>query len=256
MLKSTFLLFAICASSLIWSQTHSKDKKFSIGLNFSPNLCFRTLPVEDTLNSYLNSHYQDLRNLREKRKLGFCSGIDIKWWMSQHFSLKSGLFYANDGYQARDIYWQDDQGIYNEGRSDIRYNFHFVKVPIKIEFNQSIKKFNFYISMGLSVDYLLKNQMRVELDYYDHIPKEKETFFLDRSNEPFWLYPGDAPTTTSKWYLSSLASFGIEYNLTPSLGIRLEPNISYGVSSTFEAPIKEYLYSGGVNFGIVYTFLD
>ncbi|HXP50570.1 MAG TPA: hypothetical protein VN922_11480, partial [Bacteroidia bacterium] len=54
--------------------------------------------------------------------------------------------------------------------------------------------------------------------------------------------------------LQAIASFGTSYAICNHLSVVLAPEAAYSITSIIQAPIKEYLYSFGINAGVYWKF--
>src|ERR1700756_509256 len=97
------LAFAfIITSVFVYAQDSTKTKKpkrFFIGVNFSPDYCFRTLKNND--GSELSKALVSTYNKIETAKFGFSSGVSFSYVFTKHISLDFGIQYSNKGFQDK-----------------------------------------------------------------------------------------------------------------------------------------------------------
>jgi len=56
----------------------------------------------------------------------------------------------------------------------------------------------------------------------------------------------------STFNLAMIAGCGIKYPLSKKANIKIEPVYRRSLTPIMDAPVKSYLYSAGINFGIFY----
>ena len=66
-------------------------KKFSIGINFSPDYSYRRL------HSDIDDGFVEIRNKIESPRFGFTSGIVARYQLGSRFALESGLQFSDKG---------------------------------------------------------------------------------------------------------------------------------------------------------------
>ena len=54
------------------------------------------------------------------------------------------------------------------------------------------------------------------------------------------------------FYVSPAVSFGVDYKINSRMNLRVEPTFRYGLGTIIDAPIKAYLWSGGLNITCYY----
>ena len=87
-MKQLFLLLITSPIFLMAQTTDStKQKKFAIGINFSPDYCYRNFiqPTRITDNS------QDYYSYNELPKYGYTTGLTFDVNVGKHFMLETGI---------------------------------------------------------------------------------------------------------------------------------------------------------------------
>jgi hypothetical protein len=237
-MKKLFVFVFIITSVFVYAQDSTKTKKasrFFIGVNFSPDYCYRT--IKHTDNSYLSDFIYDTRNKIEQPKLGFTSGINVCYILTKHISLDLGLQYSNKGYQTKNetlIYpTPGSAATYNlptSGRFVYRYNY--IDIPLKANFVFGKKKLRLITSVGLTTNIFIS---------------ETNSFIGKYSNGSSFRSSSTANYGLSRVNLSPLISCGIDYKINNKMFFRVEPTFRYSILSTVNAPITEYVWSAGLN---------
>lgn len=236
----TFFLMALTAVSV-----HAQDKpkatsetgfrKVQIGINFSPDLCYRTLKNKSL--SISNDLVINLRNDLETTKLGYTTGLNICFNIKESIGLEAGIQYSNKGYQTkmRDLqYAQPDPNMPDKTKT--RYNFHCIDIPVKANFTFGKKKVRFFTSAGITTNIFIKETQTLVLVYSDRTTRE--------TNPTMYNY--------KSVNISPTISAGIDYKINDRTNLRVEPTFRFGVLKIIDAPLTAYLYSGGLNIGYYY----
>jgi len=233
-MKLLFVLLFIVPISLFCQKSDSTNKsKLSIGLTFSPDYCYRTL------RSDANSKWiEDYRNAKEVPKFGYTSGINMSVKLNKRFSFETALLYADRGMKTKEY------ELLAPGQSDpvipktIKYNYHYIylDVPIKMNFYLLTKKIKLFIETGISPS-LLFTQYNVA---YNKFSDGHES--VKKSTNTLYSYP--------RINLTAIAGIGLNYDLSEKLYFKAEPMFRYSLSTFGSTPIREHLYSAGLNTGI------
>jgi hypothetical protein len=237
-MKKLFAFVFIITSVLVYAQDSTKIKKPSrlfIGVNFSPDYCFRTITHTD--NSYISNFIYDTRNKIEQPKLGFTSGINVCYVFTKHLSVDLGIQYSNKGYQTENealIYpTPGSVAAYNlptSGRFVYRYNY--IDIPLKANFVFGKKKLRLITGVGLTTNIFIN---------------ETNSFIGKYSNGSSFRNSGTSNYGHTRVNLSPTISCGIDYKINDKMFFRVEPTFRYGILSTVNAPIAEYVWSAGLN---------
>ena len=229
-----FLLLLITLSS----NGQNTDKKVStadfrrvqIGINFSPDICFRTLK-----NNYGRST-SDLiikrNNENEIVKFGYTAGLNVCFNIKRFVGIETGIQYSNKGYQTKTIdYTSGQPSPFAPKEGQFIFNFHFIDIPLKVNFTIGKKKVRFFTSVGLTTNIFIKETQTSILKYTDRTDRntKQTTYDYNRIN------------------ISPTISLGIDYKINSRMNLRIEPTFRYGVLKIIDAPVTGYLYNGGLN---------
>ncbi|MCC6683622.1 MAG: PorT family protein [Bacteroidia bacterium] len=233
----TLLILAITSFSS-YGQGKSKEtpalnfRRIQIGINVSPDICFRTLKNNDGSSS--SDHIIQLNNENETVKIGYTAGLNICFNIKNSVGLETGIQYSNKGYQTKFrnlILIQPDPN--SPYKAKFIYNMHYIDIPVKANFTYGDKKVRFFTSAGITTNIFIKATSTSVLIYSDRI---------DRKTTP-------VNTKIKKVNISPTLSVGIDYKINSRMSLRVEPTFRYGVLKTTDTPVTDYLYSSGINIG-------
>jgi hypothetical protein len=187
------------------------DGKWSAGLVFSPDYAFRRLAFPESAQIW--KEFSDENDLT---KFGYTTGISILYRLHPALELESGLLYANKGYRLRfpdsEPFDENDPAIPLEYNTT--YNFRYLDVPFKLNWFFYRKRAKLFLSAGVAA-----------------------SLFIDEFSINKAVYPGR--TEISRVYLedtdfnsvvfSLSGGGGIDYSVTRSIVIRINPEIRYGI---------------------------
>jgi hypothetical protein len=213
-----------------------------IGVNFSPDYCFRTLKNNDGSSS--NDLILKSRNETEKSKFGYTTGLNVIFNFKKNIGIEAGIQFSNKGYQTKiqDLTFgsaiDPRRGFaYNaSGAAPIRakfiYNDYYIDIPLKANFIFGKKKIRFITSAGLTTNIFIKETVTSVLEY-DNGTNDKKT------HSTTYDY--------NKINLSPIVSVGIDWKLNVRSNLRIEPTLRYGVLKIMNEPLTDYLWNAGLN---------
>jgi hypothetical protein len=237
----TIILFLVIAFPLFLhgqSLEDKSNKKFSIGISFSPDFSYRNLQMNDDEYGTV-----DMRNEIEEPRLGFTTGLVAKYQLNEKFALESGVQIADKGerivfkdYDFVDEFGKpvNDPAIPKKATNTSHYKY--IGIPLKVNYYFLEKEMKMFISVGSSVDFFLNGKGKTVLKYDDRV--ERDSYELN----------GDF----NKVNFIGVVGFGIERNISSKLTFQFEPTLRYSLTPVFDAPINEYFYSIGANFVLLY----
>ena len=206
-------------------------KRILIGVNFSPDYCFRTLKNNDGSSS--STFVMNSRNDREIAKFGYTASLNLCFNFTEHIGLETGIQYSNKGYQTKmqDLFWgQPDPSLPTKAK--FVYSDLYIDIPLKANFTFGKRKFKFCSSAGLTTNIFIK---------------ETSTSIQEFSN-------GDTKKQTSKTIfsykrvdLSPRVSIGLDYKINNRMNLKVEPTFRYGVLKIIDTPVTGYLWNAGLN---------
>lgn len=98
-----FFLIVILLSNSAFGQDKvaGKNRRFFIGVNFSPDYCYRSL--SKNIDSISNSKWNYAKNIEDSveiPKLGYTAGINFGYQIKSWLSIETGLQYSDKGYKT------------------------------------------------------------------------------------------------------------------------------------------------------------
>jgi hypothetical protein len=213
------------------------NKKFSFGINFSPDYSYRRLHLNNPDYDFISNQLNDW----EIPAFGYTTGFSIRYLFFKRFEIESGLQFSDktynfeinkDDFEIPDnvIYQPDDPAI--PEKSITKNHFYYLGVPIKMNYYFYQKRIRMYVSAGVSTDFLFEDKSKSFMKFSDGT--EVNTDF-----ENDYDY--------NKTSLTGLAGFGAETNLSQRFGIRIEPVFRYSITPLLDELMKINLYSAGLN---------
>jgi hypothetical protein len=231
----TVLLPTLIAFSS-YGQATTKDtrtaefKRVQIGINISPDICFRTLKNNDGSSS--SDLVLKQNNENETIKFGYTAGINVCFNIKKFVGIETGIQYSNKGYQTKFedvIYSQPEPSAPNKAK--LIYDFHCLDIPVKANFTIGKKKVRFFTSVGVTTNIFVKETSTSVLVYSDRTDRKTNSINNDYNRVNF----------------SATISAGIDYKINRRMNLRVEPTFRYGVFKIIDAPVTGYLYNGGLN---------
>ncbi len=233
-MKFKFILYVFLITTALNAQEHNR---YYWGLNFSPDLCGRTLK-NTTDHDYIDQLILS-RNESEINRLGFSSGIVLGRTINEKFSIETCLSFSSKGYKTKPIALRfgnqvspDSTIVDLNNTIQIKYIHQFIELPIvchyNIEINEDLKSF---IGLGFN------NQFAVT-SYQKFIPSGKKSKeYLSSGKE-------------NKYIPGINLSFGINKQLNSRYLLRLNFISKYSLKPIYTTPLEGYLWSFGFNTGI------
>ncbi|OYU95371.1 MAG: hypothetical protein CFE21_09480 [Bacteroidetes bacterium B1(2017)] len=239
-----FMLNQAQASKLDSLSFYLQKHKLQLGVSASTNIAYRTL--FSNYPGYNNELVMQIYDEAEKPKLGYSASINLVFLASKHLSIETGIGYFNMGYKhTPEIIFEDPidpnrnpilpaQMGPNITKLVIRYYYHYLNIPIVVNYAWGKNKLSYSVSAGINPSFLIDqiNTMRTK---YDDGSRDRVRVVVTKDFNALNLFPS--------------LGVGFCYKLTPTSNIRLEPTFQYGVLKTIDAPISEHLWSGGLRMG-------
>jgi hypothetical protein len=255
--------------------------KWSVGGQFSPIYSFRYIG-QNSLDSDRNSY-----NSNENGMFAYTGGLHIQYNANPKIKIYTGIYYSRMGQQIDDIqvYTSANKGpinlpikgnleinnsigsitsrndiLYFQDQSGFRIEPYFLSEtfdPVKeglIPMNADIIQSLDYLEIPLIIRYKLIDK-RVDLNILGGV----STNFMVR-NEAYASYEGSkihiGETNGLKTInYSSTLGLGLEYNLTETISLSLEPAFKYYINSINRSDyINTHPYSIGIFTGLSYIF--
>lgn len=198
-----------------------------------------------TIFSFSNNDMTDFtissRNKRELPNIHYRFGLAYSKQLKPKLYLKSGLIFSDLGYKDKKQTGLLSESEILKGMKDPTlpheiqhfYSYRFIEIPISIRKEMNMKKLFPYIELGLSPSIFL------------HYKIKQVTDLKSSSN-----YYGSSKIGFNKVHLVTSISAGLNHNLNQYFQIFGQASYRMNVNPLVKAPIKEFLFSGGIETDI------
>jgi hypothetical protein len=238
-MKKLLLVTFILSASVSFGQSKTTSsenayKGFQLGLNASPDFCYRTLQnnsEDPSLDGLIN-----MRNEKEGILLSYSSGISAAYQFNQCFGIETGLSYAVRGLQSKKTASISPPDPAVPEYFKHMYYFHFIDIPLKANFIFGENKLRFIASVGVTTNIFLKETATTILFFDTHT--DKHTF---ESTDPYRTLN-----------FSPTLSAGIDWNFRPNVNLRVEPSFQFSALKIIDTPVSGRLYSAGLKMSMYY----
>jgi len=236
--KAIFIL-ALSFTAVAQEKPSNNFNRFQLGINFSPDACYRTLKNNNG-DEFINNIIT-LRNDTETIKIGYSAGLNMQFNLNRFLGLGLGVHYSNKGYQLKkqDVVpptSQPDPSLPEQFQ--FIQNFQTIDLPLGVNFTFGKNKLRFITCIGATANFLIKESQTTVLYYSDRTDKTNSANTYDYK----------------KFNVSPFLSLGIDYKINQNMNIRIEPTFRYGIKKIIDAPITAYLFNAGLNVGYYYNF--
>lgn len=223
------ILFAPILS--IAQESVNEESKFSIGVNFSSNYSYRTLKYPDNLQNFV-----DAREKLEHPSFGFNTGIAVQYLLMKKIEVELGIQFSRQTHMFKEVPISDPMGNPSLGLADNQLRYHYLEIPLRVNYRIVNQKFFGYISAGVSINKFLNDKSKSWLTYNngDTEVVKSESGILD----------------FNKTVIGLVGGVGLGYHVSEKLNLRLEPLFRYSLTPLAEAPIDQYNYSIGCQIGM------
>ncbi|WP_238749361.1 outer membrane beta-barrel protein [Neolewinella maritima] len=214
----------------------------SVDLVLGLDYTYRSLRVGDVPD--ILKDFTVVRNREEAPQLQWRAGVNYNRRLGSRFHLRTGIRLANVGYRGQkftDLRWGSefsgngqyvpDPSLPHESRSS--YSYWFIEVPLVGRYAFSGRRFSPFVELGLAPSVYLTTRTRTVTD-------------LDKFTE----YQRDPSSEFNKVHIVGLITFGTNYTLTDRLQLYAQPTARYHLTSLYDAPIQEQLFSVGLELGV------
>jgi hypothetical protein len=234
--------FQVCGQDTLINTEKPEIKRWHIGVEVSPDLCYRKLQNPDG-NSYYPAE-MGLRDSLEIPKFGYTAGPAVAFSLSSHWTIGTGLLFSNKGYKTKNMdisesdFDKNGNGIYIYGKAKIYYSFYYLDVPLKVNYACGHGKIRFCASLGIITNIFLFEKRTIIMDFDDG---EKERVKITDS--------GSCKSVN----ISPMGGLGLDWAFTKRMNLRIEPTFRYGMLKINDEYINTYLWNAGLNFSYYYS---
>jgi hypothetical protein len=229
LLLISFPLFTIAQNKLSGSK---KLSKFRYGLTFSTDYSYRRLTVKPENETV--AYIIPTRNKIESPTIGYTFGANVNYNLNKLVNIETGLNYSLKRYtvNGQTLTFEDQLGTTNYAEASGFYNYHYIEIPIKVGFSFGKKKTQFTAAVGMVAGFFIKSNTKFDIKY---------------PNGNIISYDNNSVIQYRKFNISPVLNIGIKYNINENSYLKIEPTFKYGLIAIVDAPIKENLWSVGLN---------
>jgi hypothetical protein len=233
-----YFIFIILLSNISLAQVDSEGEKipdphrFYLGLMAAPEIADGFF----TSNDHSMSGSVDFWNEFFLPKISYTAGFDFLFLINQRFTFQSGLHYSNKGYRMKKTYFTDMNGVSLDPEAiKASFNYHYLEVPLKINYNVNFDKFKLYFSGGLITGFLTEINS-TNIAYYQNGDKERTTTSAMSDD-------------ATRINLSPTIGTGFDFFINSKMTFRLEPMAKFSLLKLHpDANARPHLWSAGINF--------
>lgn len=224
------------------------SRRLLVGINFSADYCYRTLKVKE---EFFNSESViSFRNNIEQPNFGYTTGINVCITGNKNLGIEGGIQFSNKSYgtKKQELIWGDvldprygfvyDTTIAHPTFLSNIYDYYYFDIPIRVIYSLGQKRLRLIASAGLTTNIFLKATNTAILEY--------ENGDIERKTQ-------DDNFEYNAINLSPTISLGIDYRLSNSFNLRVEPTARYGILKIIDAPLTGYLWNAGLNVSCYYA---
>ncbi len=225
------ILLLLIAPFLAKAQT-SQTFDIVTGLDYS----YRTLTSPFSL--FELEAINDLNEI-ETPQLDYRIGFNYNRLLAKNFHFKTGVRFARFGYRTDTGNFQfpnqhDGMGGFAGNTSNenpkIGYDFYFVELPIVARYELKKEKFVPFFEMGVAPQFLVNSNASFRIT--TNMIFNQESFIYRNFN------------------VLSIASVGMNYKFREQVQLFAQASFRYQLRSLVQGNFNEYLYNGGLEFGI------
>jgi len=232
-------LFVLLFSPFLSQAQSATAGRFSIGVTIAPELSYRHVNASDS-----TGWIKDISNDVDIQKFGYSTGANILYSISSRLSVESGAFYTNKGWKTKEVplineYVQSPSngpGPVISGSIRAMYSFNYLDIPLKVNYVFLNKRVKLFATAGIVADIFLSSKRTAFITEYG---KERKSSVTDNN--------------FNSLSLSATAGIGAAYSFTRHLSLRVAPTYTRMLTPILNAPDKYYLWSAGLNIGVVYN---
>ena len=255
-MKSHFLLLFIVFSLPVFTQNTangSKEKgssRLELGVNFSPDLCYRTLAIADESAVGAEIVFND-RNKNEVYKPGFTTGVSACYYFNDRLGIEAGMQFSDKGYNRK---WYDlsfgsqldprfgFNGDTTNMAAKMKLNYHnyYLDIPLSAMYVLGKGKLKYEVRLGFAINLFIRESVTSVIEY---------TLGERERNTDVTAYPYEA------FNISPFTGFGVIYKFNDNLSLSALPVFRYGALRIIKGePLTAYLWNAGLGISFRYRF--
>jgi len=249
-----FFLLTIQFTNAADTTQVKKFSRFYGGISFTPAVTHRIVTENkfgpDSIDALIQRQILNRRNAGEVAQFGFNAGIKAGFRVTRFFAVETGIEYSMMRYfdKSDSTYVQ---GSWNGSSYDTvavyrihnRYTYHYLNIPVALNFEIGKKKVRGVISTGVILNVFLTHKATSFTYKNDEPPVKRTETDLGSFTEHF-----------VKLNISPFLAAGIDYYINDFLVLRVMPVAQIQAMKNIHSPITEHLWSAGVNCSLLYNF--
>ena len=213
--KTALLLLLLC-----YSNAFGQSPGWSVGINVSPDLCYRVLKPDYTSIGHQTT---------SSPKLGYHAGLAIMYKTSRAFSFETGVAVVNRGHRVK--HHEDDPAASWAHLTKLSLNLLGIPLTANVHLGQGKLKFTGSLSAMPAINFFSRSVLTIH--------SNDKTTDIEQSG-----------FDNMHFYLSTALRAGGSYNITDKLELRVQPEFSMAFSSGN----IQHFWSAGLHFGIYHAF--
>ncbi|MDX2361489.1 MAG: outer membrane beta-barrel protein [Crocinitomicaceae bacterium] len=216
----------------------TKDRKWKIGINISPEIAYRTLTTSDPSSE----SFIEYRDEIESSIFTLSGGLNIEYNITKRFAMRSGIQYLTQGeqYDFEIVGWPIPNPSF-PSKFIVVQRYHYVGVPLIASFDFiQTDKVEVFLSAGALGTWMYRTSTKTTREYIDGTT-ETEREHSDPSVSEWTEY--------QLFNVTALISLGSDIKLGSRSFIRLEPTFKYTILPIVDGPIQERHFNVGLNIG-------
>lgn len=228
-----FLFSLLLVTGTLFAQRPDslKTKKWALGLTYSPDYCFRT--------PYAKESEKGSSNMTEKGKMGFTTGLNVRYQLMDRIGIEFGALYSTKGQKTHTTSFSwltPTEGYVTDPEKTTTYTYKYLEIPLKVNVYVINNRLKIFPSIGCSANIFMG---------------KKTTVVSEKGKETSTTY--DAKNIPSSEF-AILAGVGISYDLTKNVFVKVEPSFRSFIRPLVDYPVSGTFYSLGANTGIYLSF--
>jgi nitrogen regulatory protein PII len=231
-MRIILLIFLIAITIAGFGQNAAtRPKKFSIGVNFSPNYSNYIYKADEEVQFIVEE-------VKEHKKPGFDfnTGISFVYVVYKRIEFETGVQFSRQSLWLKNVIIVDND-LDSLGKSNGALHHYCLGMPLKINYHILDRKLSIYGTGGISLNLYLDSRTVMHLEYNDgRHEKQVSQEQIDQVNHIT---------------IALIAGLGFDYDLGNRFTLRFEPLFRYSLQPLADAPIKWFNYSIGGQFGVL-----
>ncbi len=211
----------------------TKTHKWELGGSFSPEYSYRTLKADETSQTI-----KEIRDTLEVAKFGYTVGLNLLYRLNNRLTIETGILLSDKGEKTKKTSFTDVPAGQKIMYYTYKYNYYYLGIPLKANYSITTGKLNLYVTAGVSANIFLT---------------QKTTLITGHDSKDWERNTTQTKSGFNSVNFAMLAGLGLQYKLNNKINIKVEPLYTRSLTSVINAPVKSYLYSTGINFGISKT---